>query len=106
MKRKLISILLAVMLCALLAVPAFAAGDADGAAQLFNPAWLIGCLVVGFLIALIPMGILKGQIRNVHSKTQAADYTRENSFNLQVKQDSFLYKKVEKTPIPKNNNNK
>lgn len=105
MKRKMISILLAVILCLTLAVPAFAAGSGDTAAKLFNPAWLIGCIVVGFLIALIPMGVLKGQIRNVHSKSQAEDYTRDDSFHLTVKQDIFLYKNVDKTPIPKNNNN-
>lgn len=102
MKRRIVSLFLAVLLCAALTVPAFAAGSSESAPSGFNPIVLIVCLVIGFLLALIPMGILKGQIRNVKSKTEATDYTREGSFDLQIKQDRFLYKRLDKTPIPKN----
>lgn len=106
MKRKLICAALAIILCLTLAVPAFAADSSSGA-QLFNPTALIVCLLIGFVLALIPMGVLKSQINNVHSKTEATSYTREGSFNLQGKEDTFLYRNVQRVPIPRNtpNNN-
>ena len=104
MKRRVICAVLAVAICLTLAVPAFAAGGSNGA-QLFNPTALIICLLIGFLLALIPMGVLKGQINNVHSKTEATSYTREGSFNLMNQKETFLYRNVQRVPIPRNNPN-
>lgn len=103
MKRKLIRTLLAAALCLLLTVPAFATGSGSGA-QLFNPTALIICLIIGFVLALIPMGVLRSQINNVHSKTEATNYTRGN-LDLQGREDTFLYRNVTRVPIPRNNNN-
>ena len=100
MKRKMIALMLTVCFCLMLTGTAFAAGS-GGASRFVNPLGIVICLVIGFLLALIPMSILKGQIHNVHSKTEAKDYTREGSFSLQWKQDTFLYKNVSRTPIPK-----
>lgn len=75
-------------------------------AQYFSPLWLFLCIVGGFLLALIPMGVLKGQIHNVHSKKEAANYTREGSFTLAVKRDIFLHKNVAVVPLPRNNNSR
>lgn len=105
MKRKLIALCIAVILCFALTVPAFAAGSSGTEPQLFNPTWLILCLLIGFLLAFIPMSILKGQINNVHGKTEAESYTRKDSFTLAVRQDNFLYKNVTAVPLPRNNNN-
>lgn len=91
------------MLCMLLALSAFAS---SGSGELVSPKWIAICIGVGFLLALIPMAILKGQIRNVHNKTEATNYTREGSFNLYGQQDSFLYSNVTAVPIPRSNDNK
>ena len=104
MKRKMIAMTLTVCLCLMLTGTVFAA-DSGGASRFVNPLWIVICLVIGFVLALIPMSILKGQIRNVHSKTEASDYTRAGSFDLQLKQDTFLYKNVSRTPIPKSKDN-
>lgn len=103
MKRKITALLLAVLLCLLL-TGTVSAADGSGI-KFVDPLWIIVCLVFGFLLALIPMAILKGQIRNVHSKTDAADYSRDGSFELQLKQDTFLRRVVTSTPIPKSKDN-
>lgn len=104
MKRIVRVFLLVAVICLTLTLCTSATDG--GESSLISPLWLIVCLVVGFLLALIPMGILKGQIRNVHNKYEATDYTREGSFNLQIKEDIFRNRTVTKVAIPKNNNNK
>lgn len=74
--------------------------------QYFNALWVFLCIAGGFLLALIPMGILKGQINNVHNKTEATSYTREGSFVLTGSRDNFLYKNVVAVPIPRNTSGK
>lgn len=103
MKRRILSLLLTAALCLLLTVPCFAAGGTILESPYFNPTAIIICLLLGFLIAFIPMGALKGQINNVHRKTEAEDYSRKGSMNLQVKQDQFLRADLVRVPIPKNN---
>lgn len=105
MKRRLTSLLLTAALCLLLAFPAFAADGYIIDSPYLNPTAILICLVIGFLLAFIPMSVLKGQIRNVHSKSEAGDYTRKGSFDLQLKQEQFLHADLAKVPIPKNNPN-
>jgi len=65
-------------------------------------------LLIGLVSALIVVSIMKSSMKSVHKKTGATDYRKENSFKLEKNTDTFLYKRVEKTAIPKTNptNNK
>ena len=62
---------------------------------------------IGILLAfLIPMSMLKGELKSVRRENAAANYVRENSMNLTAKRDIFLYRNVVRTPIPKSNQKK
>ncbi|MCR5102555.1 MAG: TPM domain-containing protein [Butyrivibrio sp.] len=58
-------------------------------------------LVIGFLIALIPIGIMFAQLKTVKFATGAASYENTNSRTFSVSRDHFIRHVVTKTPIPK-----
>lgn len=60
-------------------------------------------LIIGLVVALIAVSIMKSSMKSVHKKSGAADYRKENSFKLTKNLDTFMYKRVDKTAIPKNN---
>ncbi len=62
---------------------------------------LIISLVIGLIIGLIVASVLKSSLKSVAKQSGASNYIEEGSFNLVEKEDVFLYKKEEKTPIPK-----
>lgn len=64
---------------------------------------LIVCLVIGFIAALIVTLIMKGKLKSVHSKSEAADYLKRDSLNITVARDIFLYRQVTRTEKPQNN---
>ena len=63
--------------------------------------WLVVCLAVGFVIALITALIKRSSLKSVVKKTSAEDYMKENSFQLTTKQDRFINRVVTSRPIPK-----
>ena len=68
---------------------------------------IIIAVVLGIVLSfLIPMSILKGQLKTVRQQAAAADYVRPNSMNLTSKRDIFLYRRVVRTEIPKQDNNR
>lgn len=54
----------------------------------------------GFLIT----GIMRGQLKSVGMKSNAADYVRKGSMQVTERNDFFLYRKVDRREKPKNNN--
>lgn len=62
---------------------------------------LIISLVIGLIIGLIVASVLKSSLKSVARQAGASNYIEEGSFSLVGKEDVFLYKKEEKTPIPK-----
>lgn len=60
-------------------------------------------LVIGFLIALIPMTIMKGKLKSVHREETACDYIKKDSFLLTETRDHFLGSNITKKAKPKNN---
>lgn len=48
-------------------------------------------LGLGFVVSMIPMGMLKKEIHNVSSKAGASDYTRPGSMQVTTQTDRFLY---------------
>ncbi|MBQ9898556.1 MAG: hypothetical protein IJM44_03765 [Ruminococcus sp.] len=64
----------------------------------FNPVMsLIISLIIGLIAAFIAVGSMKSKLKTVRSKTGASDYKKKDSFKLDEKTDTFLYKKLEKT---------
>ena len=60
-------------------------------------------LIIGLVSALIAVSMMKSSMKSVRKKSGAADYRKENSFKLEKNTDTFMYKRVEKTAIPKTN---
>ncbi len=58
-------------------------------------------LLVGFLLALIPMSVLKSQLHSVHMQTGAAAYQKAADVRITHARDLFLYRHVTKKPIPR-----
>ncbi len=65
----------------------------------FNPVMaFIICFVIGLLIAFIVVGSMKSQMKTVRSQSGASNYKKNDSFKLNESKDTFLYKKLDKTP--------
>ena len=54
-------------------------------------------LLVGFLLSMIPMGIMKAKLRTVQQKSGAADYVDRDSLRITDTRDIFLYRTVNRT---------
>lgn len=117
--KKLIALLLAaVMLCccgvsacaesvsdAVLVHEASASSDMarsgdDGA----NVIFIIGGAAVGIIIAVCIMMYHKGQLKSVRMERSARNYVEPGSFNITYSDEIYLYKKVDRTEKPKDNN--
>lgn len=57
----------------------------------------------GFIVALIIVMIMKGQLKSVRSRAEAREYVKKDSFKLTKSYDLFLYRTVTRRAIPKNN---
>lgn len=64
---------------------------------------LIIALVIGFVVAFIATSVMKGKLKSVRFRNQAADYVRNGSMNVTVSRDFFLYRNITRTARPKNN---
>ena len=66
--------------------------------------WVIISLIAGAVLSfLIPMSVLKGQLKSVRMQNAARSYVRPNSMQLTQERDLFLYRNVTRTARPKNN---
>lgn len=54
----------------------------------------IGAAALGFLGSFLPMSKLKSQVKTVHKQSNAKKYVRDNSMNLNVTRDIYLYANV------------
>ena len=59
-------------------------------------------LVIGFIVAFITTGSMKGQLNTVRAQDRAANYQRAGSLSLINSTDYFLYSKVDRTAIQSN----
>jgi len=55
---------------------------------------LLISLAIGFVIALIATGVMKGQLKSVHKQSAASEYVRQNSLNITQSNEIFLYRNV------------
>lgn len=64
---------------------------------------LVIALVIGFVVALIATGIMRGQLKSVHQKAAAGDYLKPGSLQITRSRDIFLYRHVSRHAKPKSN---
>lgn len=57
---------------------------------------IIVAVVIGLIVAGIRALILKGQLTSVFKNDSAGDYTKPNSFKVELSKEFFLYSKTEK----------
>ncbi len=70
-------------------------------ARAYKLYWIPVGLVIGLLVGLIVTGCMKSSLKSVASRPYAGDYVRKGSFNLTRNKDTYLYRTVSRTPIPK-----
>lgn len=58
-------------------------------------------LLIGIAVAFIATGIMRGQLKSVHSRSGAREYTRPGSMQVTRAGDLFLYRTVDRRPRPK-----
>lgn len=62
---------------------------------------LVSSLVIGFLLAFIPMLVMKSKMKSVKMRNEAADYMDRESRKITRSHDRFLYHTINKVYTPK-----
>ena len=62
---------------------------------------LLVALIIGFVVALIATGVMKGKLKTVRSQSAARNYIKANSMNITENRDFYLYSHVNRTARPK-----
>lgn len=53
-------------------------------------------IVIGVIIAFVITGVQKSALKTVEKQSAASEYIKQGSFKLNMSNDVFLYKKIEK----------
>ena len=70
----------------------------------FDLVWnLAVALIIAFVISLIVTGIMRGQLKTVHSQSEADNYIKQGSMHLTRKNDLYLYRHVDRRKKSENN---
>ena len=77
--------------------------DVNNMPRQFSPLLAALSVLFGALLALIPVGIMKRQLKTVDSRAGAAEYTIPGSFRLDHSADRYLYRNVSRTARPQDN---
>lgn len=63
----------------------------------FDLVWnLAVALIIAFVISLIVTGIMRGQLKTMHSQSEADNYIKQGSMHLTRKNDLYLYRHVDR----------
>lgn len=60
------------------------------------------CLAIALVVAFLVTGVMKSQLRSVRCQNAAGSYVVDGSFQLNHRQDFFLYKNVTRQKRPEN----
>lgn len=63
----------------------------------FSKSWILISLVVGFILAVIVVRSMKSKLKTVRPALEAGSYVRENSMNVNVSRDLYLYRSITRT---------
>ncbi len=69
-----------------------------------SPVWILISLGVGFVGALLAVGVSKSKLKSVSMQKEAQNYVRPGSMHLTNSSDHFLYRNVTRTPKPQPKN--
>lgn len=58
---------------------------------------LLIAVVIGAVVAFLVLAVMKGQLKSVHRQNNAAGYIRDDSFDLRVSRDIYLYRNITRT---------
>ena len=64
--------------------------------------WIPIALVIGFVLAKIVVGVMKGQLKTVRYQAAADSYVKSGSMDITESRDMFLYHTVTRTEKPEN----
>ncbi len=64
------------------------------------------CILIGLVVAIIPILIMKAQLNTVHMNASAQGYQSHKGINLTLHNDSYRTMRVTKTPIPRDNDSR
>lgn len=67
--------------------------------------WILIDVLIGFVLAFIPVGIMKHKLKTVEARDDAANYVRNGSFQLIHSRDHLVNSYITKTPRPKDDDN-
>lgn len=102
MKKRIVTLLVAVLLVVASVIPAFAAdGDSPSSGFNFGQTLLVS-LGIGLVVAVIVILVLWSQLKSVHFQSGAAEYIKNGSMKVTGSYEHFLYSTVTKIKIPKN----
>ena len=99
MKKWIILFLTAALVFAL-ASPVYAV-DTDHISPDVDGGTVAICFLIAFVIALITVLVMKGQLKSVRRQHFAGNYLQEGSLDVTFSQDLYLYRNVTRTPRPK-----
>lgn len=78
--------------------------EIDGERNGFPFPWGISLtvsLAAGFIVAFVATGIMRSKLKSVYGKAGAREYARPGSMQLTHSGDLFLYRTLDRRPIPK-----
>jgi len=65
----------------------------------FDPvSWIPLSIIIGFIISLIVVNVMKGEMNSVHPASGASQFEKQGSFRVTSRQDIYLYRNISKTP--------
>lgn len=59
-------------------------------------------LAIGLVLAIIVIAVMISQLKSVHQKANASDYTKKGSMNVTQSRDMFIYRHVDRRKKPEN----
>lgn len=59
-------------------------------------------LAIGLVLAVIVIVVMISQLKSVHQKANASDYTKKGSMNVTQSRDMFIYRHVDRRKKPEN----
>ena len=66
-----------------------------------QPSQIVISIVVGLVIALIVTSVMRSSLKSVSKQYTAGYYVKEAGLQLTKSKDIYMYKKVDRTPKPK-----
>lgn len=68
-----------------------------------NTKTIMMCIIIGCVIGGAVTFAMVSSMKSVRRQTGAADYKKPNSLHFDINTDSYLYNRIEKTPLPQQN---